>query len=177
MKVIVIIDAQRDFIVGSLANAEADKRVSNIVEKIKNNPDARFICTQDTHYRNYLKTFEGVNLPVEHCIKCTEGWEVDDRITEVLPSNVKCIEKPTFGSFDLGNYIATLEHGDDFVDEIEMCGFVTSICVISNAIMLRAKFPNKPITIDASCCAGLAKEDHDAALTVAKCCQINVVGE
>jgi nicotinamidase-related amidase len=177
MKVIVIVDAQRDFITGSLANAEADKRVSNIVEKIKNNPDARFVCTQDTHYRNYLKTFEGINLPVEHCIKYEEGWEIDDRITEVLPSNAKFIEKPTFGSFDLGDYIATLDHGDNFVDEIEMCGFVTSICVISNAIMLRAKFPNKPITIDASCCAGLAKEDHDAALTVAKCCQINVVGE
>ena len=176
MKFLIVVDAQNDFITGALVNKEAQKRLPNIVNKIKEAQDKNYtvILTQDTHYDNYLETFEGKNLPVPHCIIGTEGHEIAKEITNIVKEPIYT-NKRTFGEIKLGELLESFAYDNkEEVNEIEIVGYVSSICVISNALILRASFPNVPITIDASCCAGLQKEDHDAAMTVAQCCQINV---
>ena len=139
----------------------------------------------------YLTTLEGQKLPVEHCIELTDGWMIDNRLMEVLDGNCTFVNKPTFGSFDLAeiiyeddiaavnkhNYLqgALHCHKKTLLDEIVLCGFVTSICVVSNAILLRAKFPNTKITVMKDLCAGLSNEDHEAALKTMQMCQIDVM--
>lgn len=121
----------------------------------------------------YLTTLEGKKLPIEHCIECTDGWMIDNRLMEVLDGKCTFINKPTFGSFDLAEIIDE-DFENENIDEIILCGFVSSICVISNALLLRAKFPNKNITIYDNLCADLDDNGHKSSMTVARNCQIDI---
>lgn len=167
MKTLIVIDMQNDFIYGSLGTKEAQMIVLNVKNKIQEyykNGD-EIIFTRDTHYSNYLNTNEGKNLPVKHCIYGTHGWNIADGLE--VP-NCRYINKETFGWANWGNW---------YYGDIEIVGVCTDICVVSNALMLKAMFPEVDITVDASCCAGTTPENHKAALQVMKCCQINVIGE
>lgn len=166
-KTLIVIDMQNDFIDGALGTKEAQAIVPNVKKKIeeyKTRGD-EIIFTRDTHQKDYLNTNEGNHLPVEHCIEGTYGWQIADGL-EV--ENCRYIDKPTFG------WIHWNVH--DF-EEIELVGLCTDICVVSNALILKAIFPEINITVDASCCAGVTPESHQAALTTMKMCQINVIGE
>lgn len=171
MKVLVVIDMQNDFINGTLGTKEAVKIVDSAKAKIDSYLAAgdTVIYTQDTHTEAYLQTQEGQKLPVEHCIKGTHGWEISQR---VYVSGCPVIEKPSFGSIELAELIA----GMGEVQSIELIGICTDICVISNAIILKAKMPEVPIVVDASCCAGVTLESHQNALDAMQACQIEVIG-
>lgn len=179
--ILIIIDAQNDFIDGSLANKEAQEAVPRIVELINSQDWDAIIATQDTHNKNYLQTKEGLSLPVEHCILETKGWEINDdvinAITNVYPRYFKVISKPTFGSIDLCNNIFNILDLDcDDELKITFAGFCTDICVISNVLMTKANFPyTADIYVKADCCAGVTPESHEAALIVMRNCQINVI--
>lgn len=168
MKVLCVIDMQNDFIDGALGTKEAEAIVENVKAKIelyRKNGDT-VIFTRDTHSEDYMNTQEGKNLPVPHCIKGSKGWEVSEKLDT---ASDKIIDKPTFGSFELAEYISTLAD----VDEIELIGLCTDICVISNAMILKARFTETPIKVDSSCCAGVTPESHTNALGAMKMCQIN----
>lgn len=170
-KVLVIVDMQNDFIDGSLGSSEAKKTVDEAVKLIAKDWDE--ICvTLDTHHENYLETHEGRYLPVKHCIVSSEGWKLNSDIQTALnkKENVSVFEKPTFGSEKLMAYLK-----DKQPDEITLCGLCTDICVISNALLLRAALPEKEICVFEPACAGVSKESHQAAITVMKSCQINIL--
>lgn len=166
-KTLIVIDMQNDFIDGSLGTKEAQAIVPNVKKKIEeyNARGDMIIFTRDTHSDFYLETNEGRHLPVKHCIYGTDGWKIADGL-EV--ENCMYIDKPTFGWINWQHY--------NF-EEIELAGLCSDICVISNALILKAMFPEIEITVDASCCAGVTPESHNAALTTMKMCQINVIGE
>lgn len=175
MKVLVVVDMQNDFIDGTLGTKEAQAIVPNVVKKIEEyrKKDYLIIATKDTHYHDYLNTLEGKNLPVEHCIYNTKGWEFIKGISESDFNTV--FPKNTFGRIDLEKFIRDITI--DEPDEIEVIGLCTDICVISNAIILKSSFINTPITVDASCCAGVTPESHKNALEAMKMCQINIINE
>lgn len=174
-KVLVVVDMQKDFVDGALGSAEAVAIVPNVVKKIKDF-DGEVFVTYDTHFENYMETNEGKNLPVPHCIKGTDGWELTDDVKEALTDiNYTSVEKLTFGSVDLPKLIADKIKTDDF--SIELVGLCTDICVVSNTLILKATYPEKDIIVDAACCAGVTPETHKAALATMKMCQINVIGE
>lgn len=181
-KILICIDCQNDFITGSLRNEEAIKTIPNLVKKIREfNGDAIFY-TLDTHAENYLETKEGQKLPVTHCVKGTEGWNLEANVEAALNDArlrnipVTKVEKPTFGSFDLVEGIKKCTLWDDV--EIEFVGYCTDICVVSNVLAVKAAFyETANITVDASCCAGVTPESHKAALLTMKMCQVNVVNE
>jgi nicotinamidase-related amidase len=176
MKVLIVVDMQNDFVDGSLGTKEAVNIVENVVDKI-NNFDGTVIATMDTHKKDYLKTSEGKKLPVPHCIKLTSGWLVNDKVMAALyDKEAKVIEKNTFASTRLINVIRKLQSAYNDI-EITMIGVCTDICVVSNALLIKAHFPEMPITVDASCCAGVTPESHKAALITMKSCQIDVIGE
>ncbi len=169
-KLLIVVDMQNDFIDGALGTKEAVSIVDNAVKKIEEF-DGDIIVTYDTHKENYMETMEGKNLPVPHCIKGTFGWQLNEKIQEALDKKeYVAIEKPTFGSTELPSLIKK-----DY-DEIILIGLCTDICVVSNALLLKANFLETKITVDASCAAGVTKESHDAALLTMKMCQINVIG-
>lgn len=171
MKTLIVIDMQNDFVTGVLGSKEAVAVLPNIKKKIAAYIAAgdEVIFTRDTHEENYLETNEGRHLPVPHCVKGTEGWQV---VKEIDCTDCKHIDKPTFG------YIHWAEQfKDSRISEIEIVGVCTDICVISNALILKAVFPEIDISVDASCCAGVTPETHRAALTAMKACQVNVIGE
>lgn len=177
---LVLIDCQNDFITGALRNEDAIKAIPNIVKKIRNfNGDAIFF-TMDTHDENYLSTNEGMHLPVVHCVKGTEGWNLDPNVQAALDDaklrNIKVIgiEKPTFGSFDL---VEAVKKNTLWTDcDIEMAGFCTDICVISNALMLKAGlYEHADIIVDEKCCAGVTPQTHFAACKSMEMCQITIV--
>lgn len=174
MKYLVVIDMQKDFTTGVLGNPQTAGVVRNVVDKInefkKNEPDGKIIATLDTHFDNYMSTQEGKNLPVPHCIKDTDGWQLEDDIKNALPSDAAIIEKLTFGSKKLPEYITS----PDEVDEIQIIGVCTDICVISNAMILKAFYPEIPIKVISACCAGVTPESHKNALSAMKSCQIIV---
>ena len=176
MKTLIVIDMQNDFIDGALGSKEAQAIVPNVKKKIEEYVASgdEVIFTRDTHGEQYLETNEGKHLPVPHCIKNTEGWNI---IPEIDIPDREHIDKPTFGYPD---WEITGQDGD-FTDrnfeEIEIIGVCTDICVVSNALILKAFYPEINITVDASCCAGVTPESHQAALTTMKMCQINVIGE
>lgn len=183
--VLVVVDAQNDFITGSLANPVANERVPNICKLIEDHDWDLIVTTYDTHGSDYLKTKEGEKLPVLHCIYNEHGWELDDRIIHALDVVAKRenapeqhnIHKTTFGDKDLAEFIRYYCHAapDDEIN-IVMCGFCTDICVVSNAIILKANFYNVgDIKVVANACAGVTPESHDAALTTMRMCQIDVV--
>ena len=167
-RTLIVVDMQNDFIDGALGTKEARAIVPNVKKKIEESKARgdKIIFTRDTHKSNYLKTNEGKHLPVEHCIEGTYGWIIAN---EVNYPEYKHINKKTFG-YTLWDY------EDDF-EEIERIGLCTDICVVSNALILKAFYPEINITVDASCCAGVTPESHKAALTTMKMCQINVIGE
>ncbi len=170
MKILVVVDMQNDFIDQALGTAEAVAIVDNVAKKIKNF-DGKIIYTKDTHSDEYLNTQEGENLPVKHCVKGSEGWQFSNKLP--VADDAVIFEKPTFGSKELANYLEKLA-GDETIDEIELVGLCTDICVISNAILIKAFLPEVKISVDASCCAGVTPESHNNALEAMKMCQINV---
>lgn len=173
MKTLIVIDMQNDFITGALKNEAAEALIPALVEKVKS-WEGPVIFTRDTHYENlYDYTLEGKKLPVKHCIQGTEGWMIEKSLAAVAGEKFTgIVDKETFG------YVKWDEEGNKtFVadaDEIVLTGVCTDICVISNAIILRALWPNKKITILKDLCAGTTKENHKAALTIARNCQIDV---
>lgn len=176
MDVLVIVDVQKDFVNGALGTKEAEAIIEPLVNKIRSF-DGIVLLTKDTHDQNYLSTQEGRNLPVEHCIKGTPGWEIDSRVMEALKEkglDYKIFEKGTFGSMSLGEYLVKL-YQEGKVDRIEFVGICTDICVISNALLVKAMLPEVPMRVDAACCAGVTPESHEAALMTMKSCQIEVV--
>ena len=171
-KILVVVDMQKDFVDGALGTAEAVDIVDNVVEKITNF-DGEIFVTYDTHFENYSETAEGKKLPVPHCIKGTDGWKLNEKIQAALSSKkYTSIEKTTFGSVDLPKQISDCVGEDDF--SVELIGLCTDICVVSNALILKANFPEKEIYVDAKCCAGVTPDSHDSALTTMKMCQINI---
>ncbi len=167
MKTLIVIDMQNDFITDALGTKEAQAIVENVKAKIATYIAAgdRVIYTRDTHFEDYLNTPEGRKLPVVHCVKGTKGWEIANG---VYAEGCEIIDKLSFG------YIGWDKMS---FDEIELVGLCTDICVVSNALILKATFPEVNITVDASCCAGVTPESHNAALTTMKMCQIDVIGE
>ena len=187
MKALIIVDMQNDFIDGALGTPEAQAIVSNVVNKMKKhkNTDTIILFTKDTHKENYLDTPEGKKLPIPHCIEGTLGWSIAKPIASEFKADGYMtyssgtvangrVLKPTFGSYDL---LKILDSDEIELDEIELCGVCTDICVISNAIMIKNFFPDIPVIVDASCCAGVTPQKHTAALEVMKSCQIDVIGE
>lgn len=172
-KILVVVDMQKDFVDGALGTAEAVQIVGNVVKKI-NSFDGEIIVTYDTHFENYLNTSEGEKLPVEHCIKGTAGWNLDFEVQSALENRkYRPVEKLTFGSVELPAIVGEITKGEEF--SVELIGLCTDICVVSNALLLKANFPENRISVDSSCCAGVTPETHEAALTTMKMCQIDVL--
>jgi nicotinamidase/pyrazinamidase len=159
---------------GSLGTKEAQQIVPRVVEKMKEYDPWNIYLTRDTHYENYLDTQEGRNLPVEHCIEGTHGWQLNDAVAKAA-EKATVIDKPTFGSNRLAGILMT-ERAQEAL-EIELVGLCTDICVVSNALLFKAAMPEAPITVDASCCAGVTPESHRHALETMKMCQIKVVND
>ena len=171
-KLLIVVDMQKDFVDGALGSKEAVAIVDNVVKKIEDF-DGDIIVTYDTHPEHYMQTQEGKHLPVPHCIKGTDGWKLDSKVqTAVDQKGYHAMEKPTFGSTELPEYIKANYNPDDI--EIELIGLCTDICVVSNALLLKANFTEAKISVDASCCAGVTPESHRAALTTMQMCQVNV---
>ena len=173
-KILVVVDMQNDFIDGSLGTSEAVSIVPKVVEKIRQYDPWNIYLTRDTHYENYLESQEGRNLPVVHCVRGTGGWQIRNEVAEAA-EGATIVDKPTFGSVELAGRLM-VERAQESL-EIEMVGLCTDICVVSNALLFKAAMPEAPITVDASCCAGVTPERHRAALETMKSCQINVINE
>ncbi len=166
-KAIIVIDMQNDFVYGELGTNEAREMLPRLVtklEKVVKEKSADLIFTQDTHKEDYLSTQEGKNLPVVHCIKKTDGWEIINDLQKFIPYAKAVIEKKTFGSTRLPSLIKPYE-------EVEFVGVCTDICVVSNALLVKAFYPELIVSVDASCCAGVTPESHAKALDTMKACQ------
>ena len=171
-KILIVIDMQNDFIDGALGTAEAVGIVEAVKEKIRSYPAADVIATMDTHFDNYMQTQEGKYLPVPHCIRETAGWEIRPEIADLL-KEAKIYEKPTFGSTQLAADLKAAAEKEEI--ELELIGLCTDICVVSNALLLKAQMPEVKISVDASCCAGVTPVKHEAALETMRSCQIQVL--
>ena len=167
MKYLIVVDMQNDFTTGSLGSAHAAAIIPNVVEKVKAF-SGNVIFTRDTHDDDYLQTQEGKKLPVVHCVKGSDGCQICDELKTYVE---QVVDKVTFGSVVLPHILS--KQGEP-VEEIELCGLCTDICVISNAMILKAAFPEAKITVDASCCAGVTLESHNTALNAMKAVQIEV---
>lgn len=189
-KFLFVIDMQNDFIDGSLGSDNAKRIVPNVVKLIQNwgkDKDHAIWYTYDTHYEHdtlvtpkYETTLEGKMLPVVHCIKNRPGWQINEYVIDEIAKRKSICDrafvKETFGSIDMMDEAAKyLWENVNSDDEIHIVGLCTDICVISNALLLRAKFPNLHIYVHENCCAGTSKEAHEAALTIMKSCQIEVI--
>ncbi len=172
-KVLVVVDMQNDFIDGSLGTVQAQGIVSKVISKIKSYPADCIYATRDTHGEDYLESSEGKNLPVVHCVKGSKGWEIRPEVAEAMPQAV-ILDKPTFGSTELAKLLYRENEKEGL--EIELVGLCTDICVVSNALLLKSFLPENRISVDASCCAGVTPESHEAALATMKMCQIMVEG-
>ncbi len=170
--ILIIVDIQNDFVDGALGTKEAQAIIPNAVKRIKEHKGMIYV-TLDTHDEGYMYTSEGAKLPVPHCIKGTPGHELNKEIKEALKGKeFKVIEKPTFGSIDLASEI--LENYDDDL-KIELIGLCTDICVVSNALILKACMPEEEICVIESCCAGVTPEKHSSAIETMRSCQINII--
>ena len=175
-KILVVIDMQNDFIDGALGTPEAVAIVENVKAKILSYPRENVFATRDTHHQYYMDTQEGRNLPVPHCIRGTDGWQIRPEIAELIfPDHV--VDKPTFGSTQLAKLMEILERREEDGIEIELVGLCTDICVVSNALLLKASMPETPISCDASCCAGVTPAKHEAALETMRSCQIKIIND
>lgn len=170
-RLLLVIDMQNDFVDGALGTPEAAAIVDRVVEEISKYPTKDIIATRDTHPENYLETQEGRNLPVVHCVKGTPGWELNAKVAAAL-KGAAIIDKPTFGSKDLAEQMAVLAQGEDL--DITLVGLCTDICVISNALLIKAFLPETPIRVIADCCAGVTPASHKAALDTMRMCQIKI---
>ena len=168
MKYLIVVDMQNDFITGSLGSNMAQAIVPKVVEKVKAF-DGEVIFTRDTHFNNYMTTQEGKNLPVEHCVVNTVGWHICD---ELKPYVNEVVDKITFGSIELPDL---LKSKNEEIEGIELCGLCTDICVISNAMILKAAFPEVKIKVDSTCCAGVSEASHNNALSAMKAVQIEII--
>lgn len=166
----IIIDMQKDFVNGALGTREAQQIVEPLVEFVKDQlrQGTEVVFTMDTHLENYLDTQEGKNLPVPHCIKGTEGWELIEQL-KPLAKDCRIFEKPSFGSMELAEFVRRGGYG-----EIALAGLCTDICVISNAMLLKAAVPESKVSIISSCCAGVTPESHENALKAMKMCQMMI---
>lgn len=171
MKILIVVDMQNDFITGPLGTDEAKVALANTVTRLQNVTDELVLVTYDTHGDDYLDTPEGKKLPVVHCIKDTQGWQLAPEIAGVL-KEYRTFEKPVFGSTDLVDFL--LANQED-ITEIELLGVCTDICVVSNAIMIKNAMPNIPIYVNEKCSAGVTAETHDQAINVMKMCQIDII--
>ena len=171
--ILIVVDMQNDFIDGALGTAEAVVIMPKVVEKVRGFKGT-VIFTRDTHGETYMQTQEGRNLPVPHCIKGSHGWEVCPAL-ELLRTGLT-IDKPTFGSAELGRLLLELDAKEP-VGSITLVGLCTDICVISNAMIAKAFLPEVPITVDAACCAGVTPESHRNALNAMKMCQVRIENE
>lgn len=165
-KTLIVVDMQNDFINGALGTEEAVAIVENVKKKIAKYQEAgdEVIFTRDTHQDNYLDTNEGKYLPVPHCIEGTEGWQIPE---DIVVEGAIFLNKPSFGYLDWKQY---------HLEEVELIGLCTDICVVSNALIIKALYPEIKVSVDASCCAGVTPESHQAALTTMKMCQVEVTG-
>ena len=171
--ILIVVDIQKDFVDGALGTKEAVAMIGNAAKKIEEF-DGDIFVTYDTHYENYMETAEGRKLPVCHCVKGTDGWALDHKIAKALEGKAFTkVEKLTFGSTELPDLIKKTVGDEDF--DITLIGLCTDICVVSNALILKANFPEKDIYVDAACCAGVTPETHNAALTTMKMCQIEIL--
>ena len=170
-QILIIVDMQNDFIDGALGTKEAVAIVPKVEDKIRNF-DGEVFFTRDTHENWYLETQEGKNLPVPHCIRGTEGWQIRKELDALRKTEP--IDKETFGSTDLAADLLAL-HEDEEIGSITLVGLCTDICVISNALLLKATLPEVPIYVDAACCAGVTPESHENALKAMETCQIKVM--
>ena len=189
-KYVIIVDMQNDFITGSLGSEMAVRAAENAKVYLAkyNRESTRVIFTHDTHHADYLETAEGHKLPIPHCVLGTEGWEISQVVLQgaeglILPPTVEPfaanghVYKSTFGSLDLINYLYHINdtYPDEQIDSIDILGVCTDICVVSNALLLKAAFPEISINVIADCCAGTSETNHNSALDIMRCCQINVI--
>lgn len=173
MDVLVVVDMQKDFIDGSLGSPEAAAILPAVLKRMEHF-DGLILATRDTHEENYPETAEGRKLPIVHCIRGTEGWKLHPDIAARISEPP--IDKPTFGSTELGMRLAAL-HREAPIRSITLIGLCTDICVISNALLLKAFLPEVPVLVDASCCAGVTPESHRRALDAMQACQIEITGK
>lgn len=175
-KVLVVVDMQNDFTYGTLRSEEAISIIPNVEEKIRSF-DGEVVYTLDTHYEDYLKTQEGKNLPVVHCVLGTTGHDLVEPLKALQQSmNSKTFQKNTFGSEDLVLSLKQMNN-ESPLELIELIGVCTDICVISNAMLIKAALPEVPVVVDAMCCAGVSVQSHLNALQAMKACQINIINE
>lgn len=171
-QILIVVDMQNDFIDGALGTKEAVAIIDDVVQEIKNPLYTHIYATMDTHQENYMTTMEGKHLPVPHCIKGTDGWQIRPDILDALRiRNAKIIEKPTFGSLELQEVLQDLI---DAETEITLIGLCTDICVVTNALLLKTRYPEIEINVRESCMAGVTPESHQAALKTMAMCQINL---
>ena len=172
-KVLVVVDMQKDFVDGALGTKEAVAIVDAVVEKVKTFA-GEVIFTRDTHFDNYMETQEGANLPVPHCVKNTEGWDLIPEL-KAFCEEMKCkvYDKPTFGSTELAADLKALYDAGE-LESVELIGICTDICVVSNALLIKAFMTELPVSLDSSCCAGVTPEKHEAALETMRSCQVLV---
>ncbi len=168
--VLVVVDMQKDFIDGALGTSEAVGIVDSVAAMIKGF-DGEVVFTRDTHFDNYLETQEGRKLPVPHCIKGSAGWMLDKKLEALRLDNMKIFDKPSFGSVELADYLKSLEA----LESVTLIGLCTDICVISNALLIKAKLPEVLIKVVESCCAGVTPKSHQNAIEAMKMCQIEII--
>ena len=177
-RILIVVDMQKDFIDGALGTPEAVAITPLAAEKLRawRSAGLPVIATLDTHGEDYLSTREGRFLPVVHCVKGSEGWQLNGEIADALGDGVR-LEKPSFGSMELPGLVRELTgaEGDGKSLGIELIGLCTDICVVSNAMILKAAFPEAEMTVDSACCAGVTPEKHRAALETMASCQIRIV--
>lgn len=169
-KALIVVDMQKDFINGALGTKEAEAIVDNVAEVVKTF-DGDVIFTRDTHTDKYMETQEGRNLPVLHCIKDTEGWQIDRKLASLRTDAMQIFDKPSFGSVALAEYLQAQKE----LESVTLIGVCTDICVISNALLIKAFLPEVEIRVIEKCCAGVTPQSHQNALEAMKMCQIKIV--
>jgi len=175
-KVLVVVDMQNDFVDGTLGTKEAVAIIPNVVKKINEFDGDEIYVTYDTHFENYLNTLEGQKLPIIHCIEGSYGHELNSEVKNALRNKrYTDVTKAGFGSFSITRGLKDRYPGEEM--EFELVGLCTDVCVVSNALIIRAGYPNAKITVDASCCAGITPESHRAALITMNCCQVDIIND
>lgn len=170
---LIVVDMQKDFVDGALGTPEAVAILPRVAEKIRTF-DGEILVTYDTHTQGYMDTSEGKKLPVPHCIKGTPGWELDETVAAALQGRAyTAVEKPTFGSVKLPRLLEQAAGGEAF--SVTLIGLCTDICVVSNALLLKAHFPEAEIAVEEACCAGVTPATHQTALDTMSCCQITIL--
>ncbi len=173
-KFLLVIDMQNDFVDGALGTAEAQAIVAVVAERARSF-DGSVVFTRDTHGADYLTTQEGRNLPVEHCIRETPGWQLAPAVAAVAEElGAPIFDKPAFGSVDLAQWLAARD-AEEPIEFIELIGLCTDICVVSNALLVKAFLPEVPVCVEANLCAGVTPAAHEAALATMRSCQVQVI--